>query len=730
MQAIPGKLMVAGLTLLLPGIATAANCPGTARDPRTFYISVNGNDANDGTAVHPFRTVQAGVDCASLPGDRVFLFGGRYTEFVSVVLKNGAPGKPIVIEGQPGIAPGPVAAIDGSITRLPQTTATYRFHEPNNNEWVCAPGQTTCKEYISSKPIPKPANLTEWFASRGSFVDPVNGRFARLILYSRREDLLADNETFDVIREGAGAGCPAADPRPGPVLGVSGGCTERRPWVYMGPGVWFDTATQHLHIRLSHTHNNVPGLADYEGPTNPNLVRLAIAEKNMKTLTVAGSNHIVFKNLAIRFAGQTLRVENCTDIVFDSVNVSAGQYGIISTKVTGMRFTNSIFDGGLPTWLFRGDIKDGYSFLENGQQVPNNLAKATMETLVLGGLDYGTEFDHCEFVNGHDLYLVGSGIRFHHNWIENLHDEALFLDAGVASGAIHYNVVTQTLSAISFAGYNSSGPWHIYRNLFDLRRRTAGYRPRNASFNRANVWRAGHPFKSNEAAPSPDGTPHSESAYDVFQNTFLVAFQADRVGPQPSYPQPLFNQMRASQEPRHLRRSFNNIFVMLNREPGINQAMAFMPPADFPADVDGNLYYGSGFSGRALFYAPVPPPSTGFKLFFCTMPDCLAEWHATPFFLQSMALRPPGFEAHSILLKDPQFTSWTGEEAPSDDFRLAPGSIARGAGIALPGDLRALDTAAPLFGTPDIGCYQAQFWGWPSPQLRVGVRGRKAYPAD
>jgi hypothetical protein len=81
------------------------------------------------------------------------------------------------------------------------------------------------------------------------------------------------------------------------------------------------------------------------------------------------------------------------------------------------------------------------------------------------------------------------------------------------------------------------------------------------------VWRSGHPFKSNENTPTQDGTPRSDGPYDVFQNTFIVVWQADRSGPQPDYPQPLFNQFRANQQPWHQRRSFNNIFVVLNNEP-------------------------------------------------------------------------------------------------------------------------------------------------------------------
>jgi hypothetical protein len=343
----------------------------------------------------------------------------------------------------------------------------------------------------------------------------------------------------------------------------------------------------------------------------------------------------------------------------------------------------------------------------------------------------GTEFAYSEFINSHDLYLSGNGTKFHHNWIHNLNDEALFLDgAAVAAGVLHDNVITRTLSAISFAGSNSAGPWQIYRNLIDLRQPTAGYRPRHVGFNGAYAWRYGRPFKSEENPPSMGGVPRSDGPYDVFQNTFIVGWQAARAGDGPQYPQLLFDQFRGHQEPRGQRRSLNNIFVVLNREPDRAGALAFLPSADFPADMNGNLYYQHGFTRWRLFYVLLPAPSTGFSVFGCDMGDCLAQWRATPFFLQSQSSRYPGFEANSLLLVDPQFTNWTGEETSFDDFRLGPSSPARAGGVPLPMDLKPLDKAAPQIGAPDIGSYQTQPTGAPALKLRVGVRGRRVYPEN
>jgi hypothetical protein len=111
----------------------------------------------------------------------------------------------------------------------------------------------------------------------------------------------------------------------------------------MGPGIWFDTNSKRVHVRLSHTHNNVPGLPDYSGPTDPNAIGLAIAEKKMITVNVRGSSHILFRNVGIRFGTESLEVVNSTSIIFDSVAISAGQFGMRSGNNTG-RQPQSHFD--------------------------------------------------------------------------------------------------------------------------------------------------------------------------------------------------------------------------------------------------------------------------------------------------------------------------------------------------------------------------------------------------
>lgn len=337
-------------------------------------------------------------------------------------------------------------------------------------------------------------------------------------------------------------GRPAAALRPTRVRDLCSkrplrGATNAVRGSYMGPGLWFDRNTRKVHIRLSPTHNNVPGLADYSGETDPNKVALSITEKNMATLTVDVSNHIEFRNLAFSYSNVTAMVKDSSSLVFEDVEFEAGRYAVRAGRSSTLRFTHCAFDGGLPTWMFRGDVKDQYKFLEGGQLVDNFLAKQTMESLLATEATKSVEIAYSEFTNAHDLYLSAPDFHFHHNWVNNLNDEALFLDgAAGSSGQVHHNVVTQTLSAISFAGPFSAGPWYIYRNLIDLRHPTAGFRPRNAASKHSDVWRPGAAFKSRDA----------DGSYDLFQNTFVVPFAAEYPDGNPVWPQASFTHLRNS----------------------------------------------------------------------------------------------------------------------------------------------------------------------------------------
>jgi len=703
-----------------------------------YYVSNSGNDNNSGTQAQPFRTINKGVSVLQA-GDILYLRHGIYVESVNIVNKQSTPAAPIVIRSYLGEH----AYIDWS---LPQ------FRSLNNNSWRLASlddPNAHPDEYISME------TFTQDPVNRGAFLDTYP--YTRLITYSNLNDLRSKSETFDLLtdyplpdlREGPEVmeRCNTNNPEPECVLFQDGfkykpglvrvkceaddpdpNCEGtpgekfklvryRRPWVYMGPGLWFDRDTHRVHIRLSHTHNNIPGLVDYMGETDPNKVRLAISPKSMKTLSISASKHLRLEHLSIRFGGdETISLLRSEGLVFDHVRIWASRFGVrmggeATHPATDTVFRHCEFDGGLPTWYFRTDRKSGYFFVVDGKIVENNLGGSTLDALLLGNPnDTGTQIHHCEFHDAHDLFLHGAKLIFHHNWIHNLNDEGLFLDEGTPAQPqiyemkIFQNVITKTLSAISFAGNHPKGNWFIYRNLIDLRSPTAGFRPRYTGG--TEVWRFGHLIKS----ILPDGPR------DLFQNTFLVYAQHE----QASY----LHYRDASGN--HLRRTFNNIFIAVNPDSESDRPITFIPTPSIPGPTDGNDYYrmGLGFITSDPYrylghiFDGQPYPSGSFS--------DLNSLRNSELFEQSKSQYPPGYEANSIEA-DPRFCQIEADGIfhETDDLRLSTASPAIVAGVTLPDDLRAMDPFAPSSGNPDIGCFP--FGSCP---LQVGVDSRRSYPSN
>jgi hypothetical protein len=723
-----------------------------------YYVSHSGNDTNPGTLTQPFRTVAKGVSVLQA-GDILNLRGGIYVEAVDVAGKHGTATDNIIIRSYPG----ETAYIDASLSL---------FRTLNNTDWLPAhqfDPQAHEDEYVSTVTFLEALTDGDKVVNRGAFLE--RNPYTRLITYSNLNDLRATNETFEKITD-----YPNPDPRPGPV--VMEQCTAddpdpacilyqdgnrykpakvrvqcevndpdpnclpdpdgnryklvgyRHPWVYMGPGIWFnrhpDSPTAgRVHIRLSPTHNNIDGLADYSEEPDPRKVKLAIAPKNMITLRVRGSSHLRFEHLSIRYGGEySIFLTSVEELVFDHVRVWAGGYAVrmggpATNPTTNTIFRHCQFNGGMPTWYFRNDRKTEYDYDDGGTIVHNILGKQTVDTLLLGNPnDSNTVIHNCEFHSAHDLYLVGVNLTFHHNWINNLNDEGLFVDAypNAFNMQIYQNVILKTLSAISFAGTEDAGSWYFYRNLIDLRLPTAGFRPRRPGDK--EVWRYGHLYKSNP----PDGS------HDLFQNTFLVYRQAEQAS---------FMHYRGTgtNSGNHPRRSFNNLFIAINPDTLSDKAITFIPPPSFPAQTDGNNYYRMGLATRDPYryleytYNDEPPcPNGTFPNLTCQAGsfDTLDALRASLLFQQSQSQYAPGYEANSIE-EDPQFQriGADGRFRETDDLRLGDASPAIGAGIRLPDDLNVLDPLAPLNGNPDIGCYPSG-----SSPLQVGVDNRRSYPND
>ena len=645
-----------------------------------YVVSPDGVEANDGSLASPWP-LNKGISVLQ-PGDVLYLRGGVYLQRLRVKGKVALPSYPIVITSYPGER----ATIDASVAD---------FRTAPNDRWE--PGQKP-GEFVSVDPFPHGGSD----AARGSFLEmPM---YTRLISYYTLKDLEADNQRFGPITDN--------DPLDGPTVSPPNAAFPRRPWVYMGPGL-FQDASGYIHIRLAATSNNLAEFADYDGEDDPRNLPLAIWTSYKATLHVVGCTSVYVTDIALRHGARAVNIENSTDVRLDHVDVLAGSYGVhIGPNCHGTVLTNCRIDGGLPPWYFRSDRKDVYRYVLNGAVVSNGLGQNTLKSLLYGSKSCTeTKISNCEFVNGHDLWLFGTGLEFSRNWINNLNDDALVVETdGIADLRIFGNVIEQSLTAINFAREIAGGGVSVYRNLFDLRRPIAGIRPRPGDA--TQPLRLGHLFKANQ----PDGP------FDLFHNTIVVKDQA--IGASVSH----FSDFDGGS----LRRSFNNIFVAVNTTAGSDKPISYLPNPNWPAATDGNCYFRTGpfTNGPLLRHIRYNPPGGGPAVKGSGI-SSLAELRGdgdppqppSPIFTDSQGQYPPGFEASS-LEGDPRFRDFDPAvvgASGEDDFRLRWDSPARQHGVELPDGLDELDGFPN--GAPDIGCYRLG-----ALPLFVGVDGRRRFP--
>jgi hypothetical protein len=645
-----------------------------------IVASPDGLPDNEGTAASPY-SLGRGLQELGEGEDVLFLRGGTYVGQVEIKGLVGSPDQPKVICSFPGER----ATIDGTL---------QDFRAVPNVLWKPADG-TNSEEYVSVDPYDHAGSD----AARGSFLDRVS--HTRLVTHQLLGDLQSENERCGHL--------PRDQDVDGPEPGPPEKEKTRRPFVYMGPGIHQDDLG-FIHVRLSPTHNNNAGFADYDGETDPRNVPLAIWTSAAATLRIVECRSVRFCDITVRHGATTVVLEECTDVHLDHVDVFAGNAGVDLRSCTGTVLTHCLLDGGLPPWHFRSDRKDEFLLASDTDGRAHAPGENTMRELLAGrGQCQDTRISFCELVNGHDNFLVGDGVEFSRNWVKNMNDDAIVIDTeNAADHRIVANVIEQCQVAISSGGDSAAGSGTlVFRNLIDLRRPFAKNRPRPRGavddngnllpepvIHAGDILATGALYKSN----APDGL------IALFQNTIVVKDQESREAI------PFFRGFDSAAA----RRSYNNIFVSVNTIPGTDKPIALLPAPEEPlAETNGNAYHRAAqFSdGRLLTSGPL-------KF------DSRAEWLASADFAASAITHPPGYE-HDGIDTDPKFRDFDPTQAgPSgtDDLRLAIDSPARHAGVVLPDDLRAAD-GAPSDVLPDLG-----FLPYSSVPMAVGVDARRTFP--
>jgi len=495
--------------------------------------------------------------------------------------------------------------------------------------------------------------------------------------------------------------------------------------IYCGPGLWYDKQTGRIHARLAHTTLQLPDsfphkIVQYKGETDARKLPLVVAPFDSIPLFVSQAMHIRFEDLVVRGGGYiAVKLMFGVDVTFDRCTIYAGTYGIWSKGTGPLKMTNCGVYGMIAPWMFRTEnVSYAYSpkiyppFIgeeaepeiqgsaKKEKRVVRHISRLPTHAVVAteGGYEFETfyyplnhdwDISHSEFTEGHDgVYLSGRDIHFHHNLVDNMQDDAIYVSSPtpyITDGLyIYQNLVRQCVSA--FSGHARGGPGgkiFIYRNVVDMR----GY----LQFSRPTDKKPeGNVFPGHLAwlVHNPDHIISMEDIY-MYQNTTLTQM-GHTLG---SYTAGMAFHIFPEAE----RRVFNNINVLIGGGKQYPKAWGYKRDA-------ANLVLDANLIWNANAGAKIPD-----KYFDSSRNHPLSESNKVHY--------AEGWDAHSIIA-DPKFVSFNTNIAESVDLRLQSDSPAINAGVELPKEwpdpLRDKDEGKPDIGAIPLG----------SEPLKVGIDAR------
>lgn len=627
-------------------LPTASNRPVDSGAAKAYFVDpTRGDDTANGTEAKPWRTLTRAVK-DRLPGEVIYLRGGVYFEHVEARIA-GTPEKPIVIRAYPG----ELVILDGGIPEFQSNPAAA---------WEPSPGGAE-GEYRSTKAYPVEGARKDGTNVLGHFADtmiPLQG-------YRFLTDLRSSNVYWNITSK----------------VGDQG-------HIYCGPGLFQDSETGRIHVRLAPTKMPyLPEGDNYRGETDPRKLALVVAgNRDESPITFSGCRNVKLQDVAVRGARTAaITILGSENIELDGVTAYGGQSCVRIAETGGVRMVNTTCRGIAAPWTFRGSLK--YRAIES------RIVSASAWTPgVVPNRDF--EFAYCEFTDSVDGVFLGGvrGVKYHHNYLDNVTDDGLFLTSGTAYDGTTYggdleitqNLFSRCLTTFAFGvghgrqravegGLQTGSGAKIARNVFDFRGPIKYHQPKGPEDKQELV--------SHGRVAGDHGSPAWEPI-DFYHNTVLN--DTDRV-----WGYFFGNGMSRGAH----RRVFNNIVVDLTKAPGAT----FPPPtADFAADAN-------------LFWTTDPTVKVPANPF--------AKFQASKEYAASKSKYPPGWGTHD-LYADPRFVKLPDDRRTPPDLRLRPDSPAVNAGVTLPGEwpdpLRAADA-----GKPDLGAIPLNAEVW-----RVGVGGR------
>ncbi len=630
-------------------LPTAMDRP-LAAGPKLFVDAARGDDANDGTAKAPWKSLAHALRRLK-PGDTLYLRGGIYHE-KAFLSRSGTAEAPITIASHPG----ELAIIDGGLPEFLNSPATSwePFKGGADGEFVStrmypnADDRKVPHQFLPAAWEPMWGIEDERPIALGHFADsmvPLHG-------YRTALDFRATNEFW---------------------RGKKG---KDDPGFYCGPGLWFNRETRRIHIRLA--HHKLEGLGDraYRGETDPRKLPLVVAAGfGDDVLRVSGVKHVKLDGLVLRGAtgSPMIHVYGSENVELDHLAVFGGFPALMINASKNVKVTHSAFRGLAAPWTSRAHMKyrgtASYQIvLQNNQPGNENI-----------------EFAWCEFTDDHDFAFLRyvKNLQFHHNFVDNFNDDGLECGPKLRGHTlfIHENRIGRILIPLtqheiekdeSPVDHDPKSGMFVYRNVIDLRGGTYSSPPTQGDLSGAYLHAEGHVVGD-----------HGSPIYPVmrfYHNTVLRRTPVFR----DYYLFGLATAVRNTE-----RDVFNNIFVQTERVPGVN--FAGMKLAE-------NLREG----GNVIWGMKDGPMLKG---------DPFAKFRASPLFKDSMKRYEAGWTTHDKAV-DPKFVRLLPDESQPADLRLQSDSPLINAGQKLPADwpdpLGEADKDGPDIGVLPMG---AKPWG-------------------
>lgn len=441
--------------------------------------------------------------------------------------------------------------------------------------------------------------------------------------------------------------------------------------IYCGPGLWQDRDSQRLHVRLQPTHFNHPRVRNYTGETDPRKTPLVISTFNSVPLKLDLCQHLRLRNFIIRGGGHnTLMLAMAVHVDFEYVTLHGGCYPIHSKNSGPLTLKNCGVYGAIAPWMFYDENalqaaspehQDSFN-PEAGQPARNFSRLPTHALVVTEGFEESQIFAHpfnnnwdvsyCNFADSHDgVYINGWNMRFHHNWLGNIQDDATYLSSPTPfvcdNVHVYDNLFTGCTTALGFhtRGW-PPGKIFIYGNVVDLRGGVNYQRAKLADPETPNV------VSGNFLNSHGREVTGMESIY-VYHNTAIL----------PVYSYSTFAgsaTMRLWPESR--REVFNNVFVYLGDPKRFQKLPSFDVGVQTFA-MDGNIHW-SPFQ-QAL-----------------KTEDFLATIRAHPESLKRVAEGKAGFEQNSRVV-EPGFVAFSDQDDADVDFAIRPEGAAAGGAVPI-----------------------------------------------